>query len=378
MPFDPFQSQYATQDVTSQGDRIAELLRQTASKGQSQPSFNNIADSMISAWGNSRNPNAGGGAFNAYKQSMDVAAQQQRQENQDVVGAEKQIYDYMVKAKDMGDREAASIKQGLDTLVGDDPMKQQQIIKYAAEKYPDQKINAGNYLSIAMEAMDNLGLKNDDRVFEKRKQDLTLADLEAGIASKRASAAATTIRAQGGIGGGSSGGMPGLGKEGNKQLDKAKADRISSLKANAEGAQGFLRKVAKIEKTLKELGSDSGPLQGSDTGQLLGGILNTSAQQKRDLLQSQLADLELDVAKMRLKGQGQVTDSERKIARDTLPKQKNNPEPNLAIIGDLKQEATQILQKNEAYNQFGGDIDQFEQQYGGAGLQSIKSKYGLE
>ena len=320
-------------NISSQGDRIAALLRQTAAQ-KPEPSWGDIASSTLSAYANSANPRVG--AFNAYTDTMQTRKEEAQQQKQNMLNSEKDIYDYMVKAKQLGDDDTARMKEGLDTLVGQDPMKQMQIIKYVKEKYPGMSIDSGNYLQPALEAVQTLGLKNDDLVFKKRQQDLTLQNLQAGLDYKKqqmsAAQQATT-----------NGQTPVFNREFEKQRAKADAQKMASMQQNLEGAQSFLDKVAAVEQTLNEVGSDTGPLQGSAFGQSIGGILNTNAQQKRDLLAAQIADLELDIAKMKLKGQGQITESERAIARATLPKLTNNPEANMAILDNLKREASGIL-----------------------------------
>ncbi|NQX96147.1 MAG: hypothetical protein HRT64_14740 [Erythrobacter sp.] len=86
----------------------------------------------------------------------------------------------------------------------------------------------------------------------------------------------------------------------------------------------FLTKAGRTQEVLSSMDdNDFGPIQGSDayryvpdTTWLTGERGTDMAAQ--DLYKGELSNLELDVAKMKLKGQGQVTEAERKIARDTL------------------------------------------------------------
>lgn len=173
------------QDVGNEGDRIAALLRQTAQQQQQGPSTNDVADSMISAFANSRNPN-GGGSYNAYTSTMKTKQADEEKKQQNTIASEKDIYNYMLKAKQLGDQDTAVMKDGLDTLVGKDPEKQMQIIKYVKDNHPDLEINSTNYLQPAVEAMKSLGLKNDDKIFADKKNALSLQSLQSDINYKNA------------------------------------------------------------------------------------------------------------------------------------------------------------------------------------------------
>lgn len=172
--------------ISSEGDRVAALLRQTAQQQQQPPGTSDILDSMIAAYGNSRNPNSG--ALSAYTTTMKGKQEEANKKQQQAVASEKDIYNYMVQAKQLGDVDTAKMKEGLDTLVGNDPQKQMQVIKYVTEKYPGMKIDSTNYLQPAVEATQSLGLKNDDMEFTKKKNALTLQGLQADISYKNAKA----------------------------------------------------------------------------------------------------------------------------------------------------------------------------------------------
>lgn len=175
------------QYVGNEGDRIAALLRQTAQQQQQGPSTNDVADSMISAFANSRNPNVGG-SYNAYTGTMKNKQADEEKKQQNTIASEKDIYNYMLKAKQLGDQDTAVMKDGLDTLVGKDPEKQMKIIKYVKDNHPDLEINSTNYLQPAVEAMKSLGLKNDDKIFADKKNALSLQSLQSDINYKNARA----------------------------------------------------------------------------------------------------------------------------------------------------------------------------------------------
>lgn len=121
-----------------------------------------------------------------------------------------------------------------------------------------------------------------------------------------------------------------IGIDARKAAEKGVVDRNLSLRTNADGALGFLSKVARTEDHLKGMNdSDFGPIQGqgADTWVGTGNLIAKGATDwlwgdnsigRQDIYRRDMADLELDVSKMKLKGDGPITEGERKIAKDTL------------------------------------------------------------
>lgn len=126
------------------------------------------------------------------------------------------------------------------------------------------------------------------------------------------------------------------------------------IKGRARGAVSFKRKIAGLRKLIKDAGDGAfGLIEGSIVGrtakQIGAGVplLGSNAKRITNLqtrIQSALRDLELDVARFKLKGQGPVTDSERKIARETLPSL-SNPDTKAAldILDRLEREANETI-----------------------------------
>jgi hypothetical protein len=121
------------------------------------------------------------------------------------------------------------------------------------------------------------------------------------------------------------------GVDAKKTAEKAVVERNTGLRTNAEGAINFLTKIKGAEATLTGMNdSDFGPLQGQTASDGWLGTANTAVKSgvdwlwsdnsigRQDLYKRDLADLELDVANMKLKGTGTITDTERQIARQTL------------------------------------------------------------
>lgn len=121
-----------------------------------------------------------------------------------------------------------------------------------------------------------------------------------------------------------------IGVDARKAGEKAIVEKNAALRTNAEGAVGFLTKIKNTENTIDGMNdSDFGPVQGDRESALVGtaNMLTKSVADwwsgdnslsRQDAFMRDLADLELDVANMKLKGTGQITDTERAIARKTL------------------------------------------------------------
>jgi len=156
---------------------------------------------------------------------------------------------------------------------------------------------------------------------------------------------------------------PGMSQPQWNEIEKGKAERINSLSTNTEGAKEFLSKVEQLQGALTELGSGVGPVQSSGLGRGLGNVFGTDNEKNRQIVDALLKDLELSVAKMELKGQGQVTEAERAIARGKLPSMSNQEDANNSIISNLKLQAENIKTKGEQFQKSGQDIQQFEQSW---------------
>jgi hypothetical protein len=104
---------------------------------------------------------------------------------------------------------------------------------------------------------------------------------------------------------------------------KHEEESAADKRGKAAGASRFLAKVGQIESFLDSFGDEAdglfGPLQGNEYYQGAARVMGTKASAGRERLKALLRDLELDVAQMKLKGTGPVTEAERAIARETLP-----------------------------------------------------------
>lgn len=120
----------------------------------------------------------------------------------------------------------------------------------------------------------------------------------------------------------------GLSPAGEKEYQKAKGKNIAGAeearRANIDGSLSFLTKISRADQVMHDMtDNDFGPVQGSEAYRFVPDIsfitgVRGTDMAAQDRYKGLMSDLELDVAKMKLKGQGQVTESERKIARDTL------------------------------------------------------------
>lgn len=132
--------------------------------------------------------------------------------------------------------------------------------------------------------------------------------------------------------------------EKNKQDAKQKATYEANLRLNREGAAGTVAKVNRLRQLWDELPPDAfGPVAASAPNANYLRSIDDPIQAKRDEIQSLLSDLELDVAKSKMRGQGQITEAERAIARATLPELSRSKATGYAIMDRLLGDANNIL-----------------------------------
>jgi hypothetical protein len=132
---------------------------------------------------------------------------------------------------------------------------------------------------------------------------------------------------------------------------KKRETNQDQIRTNAQGADAFLRGLGRLqERTDTAPEGTFGPISASETNQTLNRMFGTNAdrQQSRDMVGQSLKDLELSVAQMRMKGQGAITESERAIARGTLPSLDKPIETQKAILKGLEDEAVQRLRDARA------------------------------
>lgn len=130
-----------------------------------------------------------------------------------------------------------------------------------------------------------------------------------------------------------------------KERIKRDEKQAAELRGRAQGARSFLNKIGRIKGLITEAGDDAfGPIQGSEIGQFAGRVFGTDVQRIRERITAQLRDLELDVARFKLKGQGQVTEAERAIAKETLPALTTiDAATALQILDNLENEARETI-----------------------------------
>jgi hypothetical protein len=141
------------------------------------------------------------------------------------------------------------------------------------------------------------------------------------------------------------------------QIEQAKAD--ADRAGRVEGAKAFLQKVGRVEAqigTADEKGNFVsgnedlfGPVQSNQYWRQAAAFFGTDAESARTTLESNLSDLELDVARMKLKGTGPISNEERLIARRTLP-QLSNQDARTAwnTLQQRKAEALDIIKGDNA------------------------------
>jgi hypothetical protein len=143
--------------------------------------------------------------------------------------------------------------------------------------------------------------------------------------------------------------------------NKAIVDREAEFLGKAEGARNFLSKTPSVMKQIEGVGSGFGTWDNSELGTAVNRVFAPSAVGRKEALQGDLSDLELDLVKAKMKGQGTITETERAIARQTLPNLKNvDAETAANILRAREAEAKRILKITEIYNSSGMPYSEFE------------------
>jgi hypothetical protein len=127
----------------------------------------------------------------------------------------------------------------------------------------------------------------------------------------------------------------------DKQIGEQAADKI----VNREGAASFKSKVANAKAAIEGTGDKGfGPIDSSGTRRFAREVMGNPVAADQQNLDAIYAGLELEVAKMELKGQGAVTENERMIARRKLGGLKNmDAATALRVLENIEAEADRIL-----------------------------------
>lgn len=140
----------------------------------------------------------------------------------------------------------------------------------------------------------------------------------------------------------------GLTPEEYKAQQTAQSENIK----NADAALSVKDKVAQIRSLLTGNKDITGSITGANIPftevapfQSVGRLFNTENQQNRDLAKSLISSLEADLTKLKMKGQGQITEGERAIIRNSLPNLSQEPETIDKILSALEREADATLSK---------------------------------
>lgn len=119
--------------------------------------------------------------------------------------------------------------------------------------------------------------------------------------------------------------------------EQSAADKLA--REREEGYQATLRDVQRARQVIAQHGNDLfGPYQTSGFNQTIGKFAGTDAQKGRELYQQTLKALEMSAASA-MKGQGQITESERAILRGTVGADVSDQEQALEILKRLEENA---------------------------------------
>jgi hypothetical protein len=330
--------------VIDQGDRIAALLRQAA-QAQKAPSLNNVTDGILGAIANAASPKGG---YDGFNEALQASRAQDKQTSQDQIAGEKQVYEYLDKARQTGNDDAAKIKDGLDLLVGKDPEKQQQIIAHVLQKYPGQKFDSTSYLRPALEAMNELGITNNatNQVdYTNKKQKLELDKGQADLDLNKARA--NYYNSKGNASTSSTGLPPEYGNL-NPKLAQTRygIDVRSANKQLEEANQGSQKAQEILTNVDRIMAANNDAPSGSFAGlKLMGAKLASPFSNDMQRMATAGQDIESAqnsiTASIRTPGEGSISNFERELYAKTVPGLSATPKGREVIA-----EATRALAQN--------------------------------
>lgn len=134
----------------------------------------------------------------------------------------------------------------------------------------------------------------------------------------------------------------------SKQRAKNQAQEELAISQKGVAAEMMLPSIERAEKAYKRLAEMNavGPISASSANRLIGGISGTEAETMRQEYEAASKELELAKAQISMKGQGQITESERKILALTLPRlDAANAQIGIDILAVWRKAATGNLEK---------------------------------
>lgn len=149
-----------------------------------------------------------------------------------------------------------------------------------------------------------------------------------------------------------------------KELAKRTVAQQSLATDRANQASTYIPILERAERAYEALGKPNalgatalGPLNASSVNRFVGGVFGVNSEKMRQEYEAAAKDLELAKAQISMKGQGSITDSERRLLALTLPRlDAADPETGLRTLRDLRGQFERTLTRERlpSYGQGGG------------------------
>lgn len=156
------------------------------------------------------------------------------------------------------------------------------------------------------------------------------------------------------------------GPEAVKKYKEAYGAKMAAEMATAQTSSDNLATAIPVldraEKAYKELsksgffGSSIGPVSASGISRTVGGALGSQSEIQRQNFEAAAKELELLQAQIKMKGQGAITEGERRILQMTLPRlDAADPSTGLETLRTFRQQLQSAIEKPERIRQRGGE-----------------------
>jgi len=208
--------------------------------------------------------------------------------------------------------------------------------------------------SVQERLIDRLGSETDPKKIAAIRAQLGLEAEETPEASKRVPA---EVRALG----------PGAVKKYVEALGTKVAGEMAAAQSGADSMAAAVPILDRAEKAYKSLGQAGGigPFSASEKWRAASGLLGTKEEVLRQNYEQAAKELELLQAQIKMKGQGAITEGERRILQMTLPRlDAAKPEVGYETLAQFRNQLTSAIQKPERIRTRGGEGEEPEKPAG--------------
>jgi hypothetical protein len=136
------------------------------------------------------------------------------------------------------------------------------------------------------------------------------------------------------------------------------ATEMASAQTAADNMSATIPVLDRAEKAYKalEAGSGIGPIVSSNLGRTIGGVAKTENEINRQRFEQAAKELELLQAQIKMKGQGAITEGERRILAMTLPRlDAVDPKVGLETLSEFRNQLKSAIEKPERIRSRGQD-----------------------